>query len=350
MLRKHQHFYLRGLPILLAGGLACLFGLWSWTSLAAAGLTATPTNPRQNETVTLVGTGFAPGEIVSVWITYPDFSVFGVAELTTNDDGSFDYPYLPDFLGATFTPTGRYTYTAFGQSSGREVYASIDVSIGAAPGPSPTVSLAVEPGRDSQGSYFIFRGSGYGSEEEVAIWLRYPDNTVEDLGRKQTGPGGSFEYLLYAGGAPVGHYALTAYGLTSASNGIAEFDLRADDLVIASGAALLQVGPTPDQQRSYASFAGSGFAPGEIVTIWATLPDGSTYWVGDVLIDDNGGFAAMLYLSEQEPVGQRSFTAYGNSSGLRAVTSYTLTPGNGLWNNPMPILEPDAVCEGLGCS
>ena len=330
MLREHSRAPLRLLMGGFALSLAALLGLWTWTSGASsASLSASPAAPRQNDTVTLNGAGFTPGELVSVWITYPDFRVYGVAELETNGDGAFNYPYLPDFLGAGFTPTGRYTYTARGQNSGREVYASVDVSIGSAPGASAGVTLSAEPGRDAQGSYFVFRGSGYRGGEEVALWLRYPDNTVADMGRAVAGSGGSFEYTIYVTGAPVGRYALTARGLEGGANGIAEFEVQVADLTEATGAAKLAVAPTPDVQRSYADFSGSGFEPGEIVTVWVTLPDYSTRWVGDVTVDDDGGFSATLYLSEQEPVGRRTYTAYGNRSGLRAIADYTLNPGGG---------------------
>jgi hypothetical protein len=331
-----------------AGALALLLGLWSWASMASsASLSASPTTARQNDTVTLVGQGFLPGETVSVWITYPDLTVFGVAEVAVGPDGTFSYPYLPDFLGATFTPTGKYTYTAHGKDSGREVYASINVNIGAAPGTSNNVKLTAEPGRDSQGSYFVFRGSGYQSDGEVAIWLRYPNNTVTDLGRISASAGGFIEYRLYVTGVPVGHYAFTAHGLNGVANGIAEFDVTVDDLTVASGVALLKVGPSPDTQRSFANFSGLGYKPDEIVTIWVTLPDYSTRWIGDVKAEADGTFSAVLYLSEQEPVGKRSYTAYGNASGMRAVATYTLQPGSGDPPGTVPI--GNGTCTGDGC-
>lgn len=351
MLTERYRNFRRILLGAFAGGIALLLGLYAWGGLAqSAGLTASPTNPRQNDTVTLAGSGFSPGEIVSVWITYPDYRVFGVAEIEVNGDGAFNYPYLPDFLGATFTPTGRYTYTAFGQSSGREVYAVIDVAIDQAPGTSSGVTLTVEPRRDSQGSYFVFRGTGYAGGEEVAVWLRYPDNTVADMGRVEAGPAGEIEYVLYAGGSAVGRYALTARGLTSGGNGIAEFDLLVDDLTAETGRAVLKVAPTPDNQRSYAVFTGSGYRPSEIVTVWVTLPDYSTMWVGDIQADDDGAFSATLYLSEREPVGSRTYTAYGNISGLQGVAGYTLQPGGGPGTSPISELVPLGGCQGFACA
>ncbi len=326
-----------------AGLLALVLATFTWGSLAnSASLSASPTEPRQNDTVTLVGSGFVPFEPVSVWITYPDFRVYGVAEVATDASGAFSFPYVPDFLGATFTPTGKYTYTAHGQLSGREVYAEINVAIGQAPGVSAGVTLTSAPGADAQGSYFAFTGSGYTANEEVAVWLRYPDNSVADLGRTQAANDGSLYYVVYIIGAPVGNYALTARGLSSSANGIAEFSVQVSDLTVATGTAQLQVGPSPDTQRSFASFTGSGFQSGEIVTVWVTLPDYSTLWIGDVVVDGAGNFGAVLYLSEQEPVGFRTYTAYGNSSGRRATADYTLQPGGG---NPALNAQVDTVVE-----
>ncbi|NTV65952.1 MAG: hypothetical protein HGA65_20795, partial [Oscillochloris sp.] len=299
--------YMQARRLLMGGftaGIALLLGIWSWSSLASsASLSVNPTTPRQNDTVTLVGQGFLPGEKIAVWITYPDFRVYGVAELTATDNGGFSYPYLPDFLGATFTPTGKYTYTAHGKQSEREVYTDITVSVAAAPGASAGVALRAEHGKNTQGAYVAFHGSGYQAGEEVALWVRYPDNAVVDLGRTSADPDGKVEYGLNVTGLPIGRYALTARGLASSANGIAEFDLAANDLTVATGKATLQIGPSPESQRSYASFLGVGFGPNEVVTVWVTLPNYATRWIGDVRTDSNGAFRAVLYLSEQEPVG-----------------------------------------------
>lgn len=351
MFREQRRSTARLLLVGFFAGLAALLGIWTWQSAASsARLIAVPATPRQNDTVTLIGSGFAPGETVSIWITYPDYSVFGVAEVVTNGDGSFNFPYVPDFLGAAFTPVGRYTYTAFGQRSGREVYATIDVGVGQAPGPSPNVTLKAEPLRDQQGRTYVFRGSGYGANEPVAVWLRYPDFSVEDLGRVQAGPGGQIEYVLKMTGAPVGRYALTARGLQSGANGIAEFELQIADLTKPSGEAALKVEPALNTQRSFATFTGRGYLPEEIVTIWVTLPDASTRWIGDVQADSDGAFSTSLYLSEQEPAGTRTYTAYGNTSGRRATATHTLLPGGGPGFLPAVTPEPHRVCGGAGCN
>lgn len=297
------------------------------TGVIETSLVARPEVAHQNDTVTLEGRGFSPQETVAIWITYPNFEVFAVAEVETNTDGNFTYPYVMDFLGATFTPTGKYTYTARGKSSGREVYADIRVEVPEAPGTSAGVVMQVEPMRDAQGAYFRISGANFGGSETLALWLRYPDNTVADQGQIQAGPDGTFSYVLRADGAPTGRYALTARGLTTGLNGIAEFEITPGDLTVATGEARLTILPSENGQRSFALFEGSGYQPGEVVSIWVTLPDNSTLAIGDVTVDDNGGFVASLYLGEQEPVGTRAYTAYGNTSGRRAIAEYTLAPG-----------------------
>lgn len=290
-------------------------------------LMATPNVARQNDTIVLEGSGFMPNEMVAIWITYPNFEVYTVAEVETNAAGDFSLPFVLDRLDATFTPTGKYTYTARGKTSGREVYADVQVEIGAAPAASEEVVITVEPGRDSQGSFFTIRGANFGASEMLALWLRYPDNTVAEQGRIQAGPDGSFEYVIYTDGSPTGRYAFTARGLSTDLVGIVEFEVTVSDLTVPTGSASLVVSPGSEPQRSIAIFEGTGFQPGETVTVWVTLPDNSTMTIGNAEVDASGAFVASLYLGEQDPVGQRTYTAYGNTSGRRAIAEFTLIPG-----------------------
>ncbi|MBC8075721.1 MAG: hypothetical protein H7Y32_06550 [Chloroflexales bacterium] len=148
-----------------------------------------------------------------------------------------------------------------------------------------------------------------------------------DLGTIGADAAGSFEYSLRFGGAPVGRYAFTARGQESDRNGIGEFELTKGDLTSPDGQATLRLSPTGDKQRNYAEFAGSGFADSEIISVWATLPDGSTEYLGDVKADNSGAFLATLYISEQDPTGLYVYTAYGNNSDRRATARFTLNPG-----------------------
>lgn len=314
--------------LLLTGILGSIVAIWSWSANAqTASLTVSPTVARQNTTVTLYGSGFVPGEKVSIWITYPDYTVYGVTVLTIDERGQFSHPYLPDFLGATFTPTGRYTYTARGWQSGREAYASIEVDIAPAPGTTNGVQLTVDRAVQTQGNIFTFSGSGYKPGERVALWLRYPNNAVADLGVQIADGQGRIGLEIDSNGVPVGRYALTARGLQSGGNGIVEFEVQVGDALRPRGTAGLEVGPGSSQQRSAVSLRGTGFLPGEVITIWATRPDYSTEWLGDVTAAADGSFTTELYLSEQNPVGRYAFSAYGNRSERRAVAEYTLLPG-----------------------
>ncbi len=334
---------LAGFTLVLAGVLA----IWSYQSSAqsAASLSATPAQARQNDTVTLSGKGFSPSETVAIWITYPDFSVFGVTEVQADGDGSIDYAYLPDFLGASFTPTGRYTYTARGTSSGREVYATISVSIGRGAAASAGVTMRSTPNGPAR---FTIQGSNFSGGETLALWLRLPDNSVQDLGQVTAGPAGSFEYNLNLAGAPVGRYAFTARGLRSSLTGITELTLTQTDLSTVSGRAGLTVDMRREDQRSTVTFTGSGFAETEIVSIWVTLPNGATAPIGDVVVSNTGGFVATFYLSEQLPAGRHVFSAYGNFSQRRGTAEFTLVPGGAPGQvqepnpgNPFDIVSPE---------
>ncbi|WP_322487183.1 hypothetical protein [Chloroflexus sp.] len=311
-----------------AGALALIITTWSWSAGAqTASLTVSPAVARQNTTVTLSGGGFLPGETASIWITYPDYTVYGVAVVTIDEQGRFSHPYVPDFLGATFTPTGRYTYTARGRQSGREAYASLEVDIAVAPGASSTVQLTVDRAVQAQGALFTFSGRGYRPAEQVALWIRYPNNAIADLGTQLADGQGRIGLVIASNGIPVGRYALTARGLQSNGNGIVDFEVLPGDTLRPRGTAELTVESARPTQRSALSVRGSGFLPGEVITVWATLPDYSTEWLGDVTAAGDGSFAAELYLSEQDPAGRYAISAYGNRSERRAVAEYTLLPG-----------------------
>lgn len=314
--------------LVFAGALALIIGIWSWPAGAqTATLTVSPTVAHQNSIVTLSGSGFLPGETVSIWITYPDYTVYGVTTVTIDEQGRFKHPYVPDFLGATFTPTGRYTYTAHGWQSKREAYASLAVEIAPASDATTGVQLTVDCTTQAQGATFTFSGSGYQAGEQVALWLRYPNNAVADLGTQTANRHGRIGLAIASNGIPVGRYALTARGLQSGGNGIADFEVLPGDTLRPRGAAELTISPDSPQQRSTIHVRGSGFLPGEIVTIWVTLPDYSTEWLADVTATADGTFTAELYLSEQDPAGRYAISAYGNRSERRAVAEYTLLPG-----------------------
>ncbi len=311
-----------------AGALALIIAIWSWPAGAqTASLTVSPTIARQNTTVTLSGSGFLPGETASIWITYPDYTVYSVAVVTIDEQGRFNHPYVPDFLGATFTPTGRYTYTARGWQSGREAYASLEVDVAVAPGASSTVQLTVDRAVQAQGALFTVSGRGYRPGEQVALWIRYPNNAVADLGTQIADGQGRIGLMIASNGIPVGRYALTARGLQSNGNGIVDFEVLPGDTLRPRGTAELTVESVSPTQRSALSVRGSGFLPGEVITVWATLPDYSTKWIGDVTAADDGSFTTELYLSEQDPVGRYAISAYGNRSERRAVAEYVLRAG-----------------------
>jgi len=125
----------------------------------------------------------------------------------------------------------------------------------------------------------------------------------------------------------VGRYALTARGLQSGGNGIVDFEVLVGDTLKPRGTGQLSVATGSGPQRQAIRLNGSGFLASEVITLWATLPDYATEWLGDVTADADGTFTIEVYLSEQDPVGRYTFSAYGNSSERRAVVEYTLLPG-----------------------
>jgi hypothetical protein len=317
----------RAAAIILGGALLLLVAAFSYASLAAPQSTlstGTPSTP-QESTVTLTGTGFAPGEPVALWQTYPDFTVYGLGEIAADESGAFAYSV---FLGQEL-PVGRHTITARGALSGREEYLDLELTLARGPEPTQPALLSATPFAERQGATVTLSGSGFGAGETVALWGRYPDGGAFDLATVASDGAGNFEVLLAFGGNPVGTYVFSAQGLASGRFTYAEMLLEVNDLTPATGPAALAARPLEGAQQRAVAIEANGFEPGEAVTIWTTMPDASTSELALVSANELGAFYLELLLDETVPVGQHVFSAFGNTSGKLATTPYFLDAGGG---------------------
>lgn len=297
-------------------------------SAAGASLVVSPTSIFQNEVVTLSMSGFAPKEVVSLWLTLPDYSVVAQNDVLADTAGIA----IQDVFFGAYMPVGVYGVSARGNSSGLLSTAQLEVVPGVGSPASPSVVLTVEQSTQPQGECFDFTGAGFNSEETISVWLRDPDGSVSSAGLERefaADSAGSFSYGICFGRlAAEGTYAFTAYGKSSALTGIVEFKLeRGDYLGVPNDGAVLIVDPGVAYQLDTISVIGTGFLPGETVSIWITLPNGVVQSIMSGITLD-GTFAEDLVLPPL-PVGKHYLSAYGQSSGLRAVAELELLPGNG---------------------
>lgn len=315
-----------------------------------ARLTLTPNDPMQNETVLIQADGFLPGEPVTFWHTFPDFTVY---EITTRNANSSGLVRFERFLDNTL-PIGVQWITARGNTSG--IISIAEYELVPQPGPTqhPQVTMDVTAQGDrQQGDIFVFFGSGFVGGEDVTMWLTFPDGSTTQLAVVEADRG-SFSYSLRFGGlAPEGLYRLTALGLGSDRAGVIVFTLnRGDFLGAPTGTAELRACLVNDEypdgepcvsegaQLENVALEGRGFTPGEVVSLWLTMPTGEVY---DLFsgVAYNGDFRetinlpAVVFGTEIErrpglPVGRHFFSAYGETSEQRAIAPFDLMPGSGL--------------------
>ncbi|NJP05759.1 MAG: hypothetical protein HC837_09130 [Chloroflexaceae bacterium] len=307
-------------------------------------ITVTGTFVQRSE-LTIILDNFFSNEPIVLWQTLPDYTVLPIRTIDTNSGG---FAQLKWTIDETF-PVGTNYITARGEDSGYVAIVEFEIEGGDAPELDPNVTLEFTIQGESQGDIFLIRGYGFDGSEDVAVWLTYPDGTVQDLGRR-TANQGEFAFAFQFGGlAPEGLYYITAQGVRSERAGIISLTLNRGDFLQAPEGAFLQVcvppGPPEEEcinearQLEEILIAGSGFLPGETISLWVTLPTGEVYAIAEITAF-GGDFAAFANLPavisdtprprrDGLPVGTHFFSAYGQSSGLRAIAAFELLPGSG---------------------
>lgn len=173
----------------------------------------------QGSTVLIQLAGFLPNEFVGLWQTLPDYEIVYLDHVLTDEQGGLEYP-------VTFTSTaqtGAYYFNAQGSISNRVETAAFVLVPGKGTVSSAGIHVVVYP--PNQHHCFVVRGFGYQPTEAVALWLWSPDAYGTSLGMMTTSRRGAFVYNLCPDQLTVdGRYFLTAYGVSSGSTGIGEFD------------------------------------------------------------------------------------------------------------------------------
>lgn len=310
-----------------------LFMLVSLTSRASptASLEIVAGSGYQNSEVVVNFTGFEPGETLTLWQTFPDYKVLPRTNVSVDSQGKATARLHID----STIPLGRHALSAHGNHSERLAIGEFEIY---APEPDLTPGVQVfvssEQG-NAQGSIFAFTGAGYNPEEPVSIWITHPDGSVEGLKSVSSNEDTTFSFEFIPNETHgEGTYYLTAFGRASNKTGVVAFTIERGDFLAAEEGSVLEVSPHRAEQLGYVILTGYGFEAGEVVGLWLTLPDGSvaSLYEGITL---NGSFREEIYLPAVIPegglpAGSHQFSAYGQTSQRRAVTSFELLPGNGL--------------------
>jgi hypothetical protein len=293
-----------------------LFASPATSQAVGAAIQVTPNTVPQDSDVSIKLTGFRPNEIVTIWQTLPDDSVIGHGnhEVDENGNATVAWYVKPSY------PTGLHAMSARGNRSRRIATTHFRVTLGE--GMSSNVHMSVSSVANEQGTSFKFSAVGFGSHEAVSVWLRTPADSLTPLGQIMSSDEGVFDYELTLGGeASEGTYHLTAYGNESHNRAIATFELkRGDTLQRAVSSPKVIVTPKVARQSTLVAIEGQSFGSRETIAVWITLPDARAIGLFEIQTEQDGFFATDIMLPEELTTGTHYVTAFGKSSGLRAVT------------------------------
>jgi hypothetical protein len=177
-----------------------------------------------DSTANIHGRFFFPNEVISVWITQPDGTVIDYPQQIASDTGNFESSFT--FTNAHMT--GRYTFTALGTRSGYQVFAPFELR-GRSSTPSGWATLRVAapyPAATSQNGGLAVTGALFSPGEAVGLWMTLPDNAVRGLPTQLADDNGDFFAVIDIDERlPVGHYSITASGVSSGRLVISSFDV-----------------------------------------------------------------------------------------------------------------------------
>lgn len=247
-------------------------------------------------TVQFVGNGFGPGEIASIYVTFPDGRVFPVVNLNgianppqccpQNDevlaDGTGSFFFRLRF-GPIYSANQRYPSTTGSATDGTQFTDSIFVL-------PPEFANAVPP----YGKYTV-TVLGRVSLQKASATFTITASTPDDFSRSSTGT-----LAVYT---TIGHKVSAK---------------QVDPVLVPSGVA----------DNPNVDIACNGLIPGEYVTFWDTYPSGDVVSLSTLVADDGGSAILQLdLLTGKFPTGLHTFSCRGNQSNYVLTGSFLLLPG-----------------------
>jgi hypothetical protein len=248
------------------------------------------------DTVQFVGNGFGPGEVVSIYITFPDGRVFAPVnqnqianppaccaqndEVLADGTGSFFFRLR---FGPYYSSNKTFPSTTGSATDGTQFTDNIFIL-------PPEFANSVPP----YGKYTVTT-LGRVSLQKATASFTITASTPDDFSRSTTGTLAVF--------TTVGHK-------TSAK--------QVDPQLAPSGVA----------DNPNVDIACNGLIPGEFVNFWDTYPDGTVISLSTVVADDGGTALIQLdLLTGKFPTGLHTFSCRGAQSNYVLTGSFLLLPG-----------------------
>lgn len=180
-------------------------------TLLGAVLTVTPQTGFSDTNFTLIGTGFAPDEIVNTWLSPPygcdtfgynldrvDYihaasSAYTYRSARTDASGSFS---LQIFANTPYFCTGQWAVSAQALRSGLGGVATFNVTGHPNPATGDTLIFVSPSVGPSRGGTFTITGFGYLPHEPINCWFTRPEGTVREFTVFSADASGSFSFTF----------------------------------------------------------------------------------------------------------------------------------------------------------
>ncbi|MDQ5955240.1 MAG: hypothetical protein QG621_243 [Patescibacteria group bacterium] len=293
--------------------LSSLFLSGAGVALAASPNLTTTGGTTPFSTITIAGTGFAPGEQVQVSL--------GLNSTTTIADTSGSFAHAE--LTIPNLPPGLYLVLAIGQSSGTPTFSYLYVQ-SLYPLASPS-SWYIAPG-----STLTWSGSGFAPNETLSVAL----TGSTTLATFSTDTHGSFT----AAGSSQVPFSLrnsaATYTLTGTQSGNHTYTIGVSDLYPYVNPSTWYTTPGTN-----VTFTGAGFGAGEGVSVYLGA---STTPLAHITTDSSGSFSGQGSITiPYQTTSPAPFRLIGDLSGATALAPITLAPF-------YPTLHPSAYYAAPG--
>ncbi len=338
------------------------------TPVAAANLTcsAAPASGPVGTTFTLRASGFTPNTPVWLYAVEPDGTAFsdptfngfgGGAKADSSGAVAFSFPTRFAVLGFPIDRAlGSWTLVVQELGPGAVTVNQANCQVTLTSGGEQVLagaSLSVSPAVATVGSDLIVRGSGFGPNEVVNLWvsppagcsswayelphlppLQYAGASAYAQDSVRTDSGGSFGYVLptFTEFTCLGDWAISAWAPGSGVGALARYHINGQTV---GGGASMSVNPTSAFSRGgVLTFRGSGYQPNGTASCWETRPEGTVRFIGTFQVDSGGSLAFThvtgmdddrleMHYSEGS-LGLYAMTCRDNVTGATGETSYQL--------------------------
>jgi hypothetical protein len=317
---------------------------------------------RKGGEVSFVGSGFAPGAIVSIFVALPDgtvVSVTNIADIAANPPP----PCCPQPDQTVADGTGSITFTLrFGDD--RDV-----------PRPAPATPPATIPHAPVTSRIFLVRNTDltsvlpYGTYAVTASGSRGfatpaatakaatidPDDDVRSVGLADTTRGATALVTIVA--STPDDFSRTSTGRLTIFTTIGHRSSGKHFELDTTSAGFYRGDVHDVVQNPNVDVACNGMIPGEAVTFWDTYPDGTVFAVQTVGADDGGAAIIQVpLLTGGYPDGLHTFTCRGFSSNYAMSGTFLVLPSDTpATATPIPTLQArptgggKVICGRGGC-